>query len=162
MKRYISAVLIPCFLMQLFGCYSTNNITVNELPKFDEAMIITNTTTTYYLTDKISNEEMINNPTVFYSSDWIVKPDSEKITLITQKAKKDENQGANSWTIDKKEIDIKYSEINDISGTEFSYWKTILLAGPILYIIWGVLGGFHPGGSRDTGGAYYTPDDWTR
>jgi len=31
MKRYISAVLIPCLLMQLFGCYSFQNITIEEL-----------------------------------------------------------------------------------------------------------------------------------
>ena len=31
MKRYISAVLIPCLLMQLYGCYSFQNISVEEL-----------------------------------------------------------------------------------------------------------------------------------
>jgi len=31
MKRYISAVLIPCLLLQLCGCYSSNLITTAEL-----------------------------------------------------------------------------------------------------------------------------------
>jgi hypothetical protein len=31
MKRYISAVLIPCLLFQLYGCYSFQNISVEEL-----------------------------------------------------------------------------------------------------------------------------------
>jgi hypothetical protein len=29
MKRYISAILIPCFLLQIFGCYSMNEVTDN-------------------------------------------------------------------------------------------------------------------------------------
>jgi len=31
MKRYISAILIPCLLLQLFGCYSFQNISSEEL-----------------------------------------------------------------------------------------------------------------------------------
>jgi hypothetical protein len=31
MKRYISAILIPCFLLQLYGCYSSNYITIDQL-----------------------------------------------------------------------------------------------------------------------------------
>jgi hypothetical protein len=31
MKRYISAILIPCFLLQLCGCYTFQNISTEEL-----------------------------------------------------------------------------------------------------------------------------------
>ena len=31
MRRYISTILIPCFLLQLFGCYSFQNISTDEL-----------------------------------------------------------------------------------------------------------------------------------
>ena len=31
MKRYISAILIPCLLMQFFGCSSLSEIPVDEL-----------------------------------------------------------------------------------------------------------------------------------
>jgi hypothetical protein len=31
MKRYISAILIPCLLLQLCSCYSFQNITIEEL-----------------------------------------------------------------------------------------------------------------------------------
>ena len=31
MKRYIAAVLIPCLLLQLWGCYSFQNISIEEL-----------------------------------------------------------------------------------------------------------------------------------
>ena len=31
MKRFISAILIPCLLLQLYGCYSFQNISTDEL-----------------------------------------------------------------------------------------------------------------------------------
>ena len=34
MKRYISAILIPCLLLQLCGCYSYREITLEELKNF--------------------------------------------------------------------------------------------------------------------------------
>lgn len=44
MKRYISAILIPCFLLQLCGCYTQKEITYENfyvLPKSEEATILT-------------------------------------------------------------------------------------------------------------------------
>lgn len=41
MKKYISAVLIPCLMMQLFGCYSFQNISVEELSNQKERDDIT-------------------------------------------------------------------------------------------------------------------------
>ena len=34
MKRYISAILIPCLLLQLFGCYSFREVTMDDLQKY--------------------------------------------------------------------------------------------------------------------------------
>ena len=36
MKRYISSILIPCLLLQLFGCYSFKDITIDELREYKE------------------------------------------------------------------------------------------------------------------------------
>ena len=38
MKRYISAVLIPCLLLQLCGCYSYREITIDELKNYKGQM----------------------------------------------------------------------------------------------------------------------------
>jgi len=35
MKKYISAILIPCMLMQLYGCYSFRDISMDELKRYD-------------------------------------------------------------------------------------------------------------------------------
>jgi hypothetical protein len=45
MKRYISAILIPCLLMQFVGCYSFREVTIDELQKYtgpNEVKLITN------------------------------------------------------------------------------------------------------------------------
>ena len=45
MKRYISAILIPCLLLQLCGCYSYKEVTMDELQKYtgpNEVKLITN------------------------------------------------------------------------------------------------------------------------
>ena len=34
MKRYISAVLIPCLLMQFCGCYSSRDVTIDEIKMY--------------------------------------------------------------------------------------------------------------------------------
>ena len=38
MKRYISAILIPCFLLQLFGCCSYREMSIEELKRFKRLM----------------------------------------------------------------------------------------------------------------------------
>ncbi|MBK7632271.1 MAG: hypothetical protein IPJ23_16505 [Ignavibacteriales bacterium] len=50
MKRYISAILIPCFLLQFFGCYSYQEITKDEFIKADnyvDLLVITKNQHTY-------------------------------------------------------------------------------------------------------------------
>ena len=45
MKKYISAIIIPCFLLQLFGCYSSREMSLEELKKYegpDDIVIKTN------------------------------------------------------------------------------------------------------------------------
>ena len=43
MKRYISAILIPCLLLQLCGCYSQKEITINDLyQEIDDEITINN------------------------------------------------------------------------------------------------------------------------
>ena len=61
MKRYISAVLIPCLLIQLFGCYSTRLISTYDLVDKESIDI---TLMTY------QNEELKLN-----AEDYLVKND---------------------------------------------------------------------------------------
>ena len=51
MKKFISAVLIPCLLIQLFGCYTQKFLTYEELfsGNTDEINIIINDSINYTL-----------------------------------------------------------------------------------------------------------------
>ena len=62
MKRYISAVLVPCLLLQLFGCYSTRLISTYDLVDEERSDI---TLMTY------QNEELELN-----AEDYLVKNDT--------------------------------------------------------------------------------------
>ena len=64
MKRYISAVLIPCLLLQFTGCVSTNYLTKDEFihGKYDDAKILTRDSTIYYTKNKVYK---VNNDTLF-------------------------------------------------------------------------------------------------
>jgi hypothetical protein len=64
MKRYVSAILIPCLLLQLFGCYSFQNISIQELSdqkERDDIAIIDNNNYEYFFKAKnytISNDSI--------------------------------------------------------------------------------------------------------
>ena len=80
MKKYISAILIPCLLMQLFGCYSYREITIEELKSYEgknDIKIITEKDTIFINRD--STETLI--------MDWVVSDSShtcaEKRSLDT-------------------------------------------------------------------------------
>jgi len=65
MKKYISAVLIPCLMMQLFGCYSFQNISVEELSNQKERDDITlNDTENYEYLFKVKNYTISNDSIV--------------------------------------------------------------------------------------------------
>ena len=48
MKRYISAILIPCLLLQLCGCYSYQEITKDEFINADDKIDLKITTKNRY------------------------------------------------------------------------------------------------------------------
>ena len=145
MKRYISAILIPCFLLQLFGCYTTKEISLDELNDKDEAIITVSDslkTSKYILKKNLSMWKLFQNPDVFYSDKWSIKPGTETITLITHIAPTDIN-GKNSYQFISNIItdtsEIKNSEICSIVVDDFSGGKTFGLIGIILLGIAGII-----------------------
>ncbi len=127
MKRYISAILVPCLLLQIFGCYSSREISLDELPNFNEAIIITKDSAIYYLTNRLlSEKEMLNNPRAYFSNVWIVLPDSEKISLVRQKSCRESGQELTNYRIDKDKAEISYNDISSISTESISIGYTCL------------------------------------
>ena len=110
MKKYISAILIPCMLLQLCGCYSYREITFEELKNYkggNEIKIITDKDT--ILINRDSTEIL--------KMDWVV---SDTSILVQEKRSLDSSEKENSIH-NKNEIkfnDIKYAAINEPDSEE--------------------------------------------
>jgi len=145
MKKYISLILISCLLMQFFGCYSPKEISLEELPNSEDAIIITKDSTVFKLNKNISTKEILTNPNIYFSRDWIVKQNTEMITLKTQKAYKENERGIEVLNIKQYTVRISYKEISNVLIEKINVGNTILvglipvaLCG-IAYLIWASL-----------------------
>jgi hypothetical protein len=119
MKRYISTILIPCLLLELFGCmgsYVFNDMTIEELKSYngDEDVMV-----------KTENEEytLYRKKGARVSTDW--KAADSSITLIH----KDVKFGPNGDDEIADTVRIYYSEIQKI---EIEKWEN--------YTTWEVIG----------------------
>jgi hypothetical protein len=117
MKRYISAILIPCFLLQLFGCYSNTTLTADNLKYLpnDEQIKITT----------ISKEEYVTN-------DWQFINDTLKFVSVNKiensKENKLEEAYKNYGDIEISKVkSIPISEIEELSFKEINVLMTILV-----------------------------------
>ncbi len=98
MKRYISAILIPCLIMQFFGCYSFRDISLNELRTYsgdNDVMIRT-----------YQEEIVINRKTTQTKSMSWESGDSSIIVSSKELIKSND-----SITIDNKKYEIKYESV---------------------------------------------------
>jgi len=122
MKRYISAVLIPCLFMQLFGCYSMREMTEEELKNFNGTDdIILKTNQNEILIYRKSSE---NNPMDWQAGD----------SLIIVKTKEQVKWENYDKSVDKI-TEIKLNKIERIEMDEFDLLETSLLIAGIVGII---------------------------
>lgn len=137
MKRYIAAVLIPCLLLQLFGCYSMREMSIDELKSYtgsDEIVIKTNEKE-YFIYRKTST----NN-----SFDW--KADDSLITIIKKEPLTLENYNKGYYTLSEQVIRIRNNEILCIETDEFNLLTTSILVLSIVGIfVLAALSGGRPG-----------------
>lgn len=134
MKRYIAAVLIPSFLLHLFGCYSMQQITLTELTSDEnELIIITTDSTKYFMKKDCTSEEIIQNAGSYFVSEWNIKSDSiAAINLISY----NQNAGLANPFIKKDSATIYYSTIDKVFADKMDTGKTILLSlGAILILM---------------------------
>lgn len=122
MKRYISGVLIPCFLLQLFGCYSFKDITINELREYKGANEIKIKTNQKEVLIKRKSGEI--SPMYWEAND----------SLITIKTKELIKWQDYNKLIDKV-TEIKYYEIESVEIEELNILTTALLTAGIVGII---------------------------
>lgn len=119
MKRHIAAILIPCLLLQLFGCYSYREVTVDELKNYigkDDVKIITEQTE--FILNRDSTEKNKLN--------WVINDSS----IITQEKIliKDDFDKSNPDKIN----EIKFKEIKSVSINEPDSGETGLIIGSLI------------------------------
>jgi hypothetical protein len=97
MKRYISAILIPCLLLQLFGCYSFREVTMDDLQKYtgpNEVKLITTEKETIIKRQlsgdlqvrwETSDSSVVINSTELIKDNNSVKPVSNKSEIMFEK-----------------------------------------------------------------------------
>ena len=136
MNRYIAAVLIPCFLLELFGCYSMQEITLTELsPEEDELLIITTDSTKYFMKKDCTAEEIIQNAGTYYVNEWNIGSDSiTAIHLIVY----NQNTGSTNPFIKKDTAIINYTAIDKVMAERMDTGKTILLSLGLAVLIIGL------------------------
>jgi len=97
MKRYISAILIPCLLLQLCGCYSYKEVTMDELQKYtgpNEVKLITTEkeiiikrqlSGDLQIRWETSDSSVVINSTELIKNNNSVKPVSNKSEIMFEK-----------------------------------------------------------------------------
>ncbi len=115
MKKYISAILIPCLLLQLCGCYSYREITLEELKNYKGENDIKVTKKSDYFV--IMNRDSTRN----YLTDWMISDSS----IIMEKKSLKELKKAEISKEEKTEI--KFNQIKSIAVEEWDSENTIVL-----------------------------------
>jgi len=97
MKRYIAAILVPCLLLQLCGCYSFKEVTMDELQKYtgsNEVKLITNEkeiiikrqlSGDLQIRWETSDSSVVINSTELIKDNNTVKPVSNKSEIMFEK-----------------------------------------------------------------------------
>ena len=134
MKRYISAILVPCLLLQFLGCSSKDAITLEELKHFEGDNEIILTTIKGEIVIKRSNED-------HKSMNWIAKDSSLYIENIESIPI---GNNENIRTQNKTDKEISYNDIELIQVQSANVLGTIgfiivgFLAFELLaFAIWG-------------------------
>ena len=105
MKRYISAILVPCMLLQLYGCSYTafSEITLEELKNQDSS---------HNIKIKTNQDEFITEESGKYTYDW--EAGDSSITMI----KKEIFRGNVEIPLDTTQISYKVIQKIEIEKSE--------------------------------------------
>ena len=119
MKRYISAILIPCLLLQLFGCYSFREVTMDELQKYtgpNEVKLIT-TEKEIIIKRQLSGDLQVrwetSDSSVVINSTELIK-DNNSVKPVSNKS------------------EIMFEKINSVEIEEYDNLKTLGLTFGII------------------------------
>ena len=115
MKRYVSAILIPALLLQLFGCYSYREVTIDELKNYKgtNEIKVTQESDYYILIQRDSTKS--------YITDWQVNDSSIIVEKKSLTGFKDTQNPKEEKT------EIKFNQIKSVAVDEFDTGNTVFL-----------------------------------
>jgi len=127
MKKYITAILVPCLLLQFAGCYSFRDATIDEIKMYEGEYDIKIST--------IKDEIVINRKTSGLSS---MKWESTDSSIVV--SQKELVKISGSTKVDTNYYySIKYSDIVSAQIREKDYFATTCLVvgvvGAVIYAI---------------------------
>ena len=116
MKRYISAILIPCLLIKLYGCYSQREITISELSQTtsDNVLIELIDSSKYMLKENLEMSDLAENPDIKYCTK--IQPGDSGLVLYTKEIIS--KSTATLYAVKLDTIKINYENIRSINITE--------------------------------------------
>jgi hypothetical protein len=116
MKRFIAAILIPCLLLQLCGCYSQREITISELSQTtsDNVLIELIDSSKYMFKENLEINDLAENPDIKYCTK-IQSGDSELVLYTKEIISK---STANLYAIKLDTVKINYEDIRSVSINE--------------------------------------------
>jgi hypothetical protein len=133
MKRYISAILIPCLLLQLCGCYSQREITIDELSQTtsDNVLIELIDSSKYMLKENLEMIDLAENPDIKYCTK--IQPDDSGLVLYTKEIISQPT--ASLYTMKLDTVKINFENIKSISIAEENVEAKYLFFIGILLLI---------------------------
>jgi len=139
MKKYISAVLIPCLLMQFVGCYSSEYIYKDQIDLFypEEAITIKTIDQKEIVINKdFTIKDIEDNPTIAFCSGYKIKNDTfyllRKDLVFSNQT--DEND-IKTRRVMTDTLFIPSHLVTTISLQKFNWWTTSLLIVSIVGIV---------------------------
>ena len=119
MKRYSAAILVPCLLVQLFGCYSFREVTMDDLQKYtgpNEVKLIT------------TEKEIIIKRQL--SGDLQVRWETSDCSVVINSTELIKNNNSVKPVSNKSEI--MFEKINSVEIEEYDNLKTLGLTFGIM------------------------------
>ena len=132
MKRYLSTLLIPCLLLQLFGCYSMQPVTrgYRGSDNITKVVLKSNSGVNYIFDKYNSLDQLVNEPTKLFFTDYIFL--DSNFTIVGKKFNANKSYKEKEIYITADTLIYKLNELESINGEQYESGQTAWLIGGIL------------------------------
>lgn len=139
MYKKIILSILSIFLLNLFGCYSVNQITIaelNSIEDIEDVYITTKDSINYSFERYSSPKRMLNDPNKYYFENWQVNDDTLTVSGYSLKATSTSTQKE----LNKDNLIIPLDKISNVSENQFDTHDTIMVVLalstiPILFLL---------------------------